>query len=212
MQCPPGLANREIARNDRSLAGLKISHSQKDNGKDIHYCGGHFQSPNGAIQPRRCEVEHQNKPKTLRSRRSEYPRHNGDAAEHASSRNPPPQSLHSQRPASQHSIQPLNPSSTRLAHHQPLPTQQLSEPASLPFPNYAHTSSSQLSSTYYPPPVTYCYQLDRFLDEIPDFRSASLSGKPGCVNGRSKGAERSRRHCNGLKATVRSLQGSIEGF
>jgi hypothetical protein len=74
-------------------------------------------------------------------------------------------------------------------------TTQHQQPESLPFPVYPATSQRQ--KIYNPMPVTKVYQLDRFLDEIPDFRSISLSGD------QAKG--RNERHKKALKTRLRVL-------
>jgi hypothetical protein len=72
-------------------------------------------------------------------------------------------------------------------------------PNSLPFPAYPATSHRQ--KVYNPIPVTEVYQLDRFLDEIPDFRSISLSG------GQARG--RNERHRKALKTRLSALEGLL---
>jgi hypothetical protein len=72
-------------------------------------------------------------------------------------------------------------------------------PNSLPFPAYPATSHRQ--KIYNPIPVTEIYQLDRFLDEIPDFRSISLSG--------DQARSRNERHRKALKTRLSVLEGLL---
>jgi hypothetical protein len=72
-------------------------------------------------------------------------------------------------------------------------------PNSLPFPAYPATSHCQ--KIYSPIPVTEVYQLDRFLDEIPDFRSISLSG--------DQARSRNERHRKALKTRLSVLEGLL---
>jgi hypothetical protein len=69
-------------------------------------------------------------------------------------------------------------------------------PNSLPFSAYPATSHGQ--KIYNPTPVTEVYQLDRFLDEIPDFRSISLSG--------DQARNRNERHRKALKTRLSVLE------
>jgi hypothetical protein len=75
-------------------------------------------------------------------------------------------------------------------------TAERQSPNILPFPVYPATSHRQ--KIYNPLPVTEVYQVDRFLDEIPDFRAISLSGD------QAKG--RNERHKKALKTRLRVLE------
>jgi hypothetical protein len=91
-------------------------------------------------------------------------------------------------------------SSPHMQHHPNLAeSRQRQTPNSLPFPAYPATSHRQ--KVYNPIPVTEVYQLDRFLDEIPDFRSISLSG------GQARG--RNERHRKALKTRLSALEGLL---
>ena len=76
-------------------------------------------------------------------------------------------------------------------HHQ--------QPNILPFPAYPSTSHRQ--KIYNPLPITEVYQLDRFLDEIPDFRAISLSG--------DQARSRNERHRKALKTRLSVLEGLL---
>jgi hypothetical protein len=78
-------------------------------------------------------------------------------------------------------------------------TTQRQIPNRLPFPAYQATSHRQ--KIYNPIPVTEIYQLDRFLDEIPDFRSISLSG--------DQATSRNEQHRKALKTRLRVLEGLL---
>jgi hypothetical protein len=78
-------------------------------------------------------------------------------------------------------------------------TTQRQPPNILPFPAYPAPSHPQ--KIYNPLPITEVYQLDRFLDEIPDFRSISLSG--------DQARGRNERHRKALKTRLSVLEGLL---
>lgn len=78
-------------------------------------------------------------------------------------------------------------------------TTQRQSPNSLPFPAYPATLHRQ--KIYNPIPVTEVYQVDRFLDEIPDFRSISLSV--------DQARSRNERHRKALKTRLNVLEGLL---
>lgn len=201
-----------LPRYNTTPTSLGLSNLGRDDAKEFAYCGGSFQSLSGTKEQKQHEELRHSRQKTSSSRR-----HKGQ-----------PPSLQNAGPtidrdstsgnslSRKSSILLSAPSShqapTLSPVNNPLPSQQQSHLASLPFPNYAQTSNIRKYRTYQPPSVTDCYQLDRFLDEIPDFRGASLSDKQDFVNPRSQGVERSSKHRHALAVRLRSLQGSIEGY
>jgi hypothetical protein len=201
-----------MANYPRASTSPSISYLENANENAFVYCGSHFQSPDCTNQKNRNANQRQNKPKTSRSRRLEQQRNNRDSTLHNSHTGSNSLSNSSGQLSSQLSLPLPQQLSPRSVHDQTPPLQQYTENPSLPFPNHSQTSNAQLPRVYCPPPVTHRYQLDRFLDEIPDFRSAALSGNLECLTGRRKGIERSRKHCHALKVRVRDLQGSIEGL
>jgi hypothetical protein len=191
---------------------LGSSNLGRDNAKDFAYCGGGFQSSSGTKEQRPHEDLRHSRQKTSSSRRHKGqppsiqnagPTFYSDSTSANSLSRKPSLVLSARSPHQPPTLSPVN---------NPSPNQQQNHFASLPFPNYAQTSSIRKPRTYQPPPVTDCYQLDRFLDEIPDFRGASLFDKQDFVNSRSRGVERSSKHCHALAVRLRSLQGSIDGF
>ncbi|KAH8777940.1 hypothetical protein F5882DRAFT_158593 [Hyaloscypha sp. PMI_1271] len=210
--CANEFVQQDTANYPRASASPSISYLENANENAFVHCGSHFQSPDCTNQKNRNANQRQNKSKTSRSRRLEQQRNNRDSTLHNSHAGPNSLSYTSGQSSSQHSSPLPQQLSPRSVHHQTPPLQQYTENASLPFPNHSQTSNARLPRVYCPPPVTHCYQLDRFLDEIPDFRSAALSGNLGCLTGRRKGIERSRKHCHALRVRVRNLQGSIEGL
>jgi hypothetical protein len=176
---------------------------ESEPGKEIAYCGGRFQPCNTMLQ-QNGKTPRQ-KTSTSRTRRARL--HDAQSPRQTLSRNLTSEYSPSQQPASSFSHQ----LSEHSSQNQTLPIQHHSELTSLPFPKFTHSFNIRRPRAYHPPPITNCYQLDRFLDEIPDFRSASLAGNHG-VHETSKGVERSRKHCHALAVRVRSLHGSIEGL
>jgi hypothetical protein len=182
-----------------------ISHLEVSGRKDVAYCGSQFQPAIGAPQPNRCERQRQNERKASISKRF-------------ATRSQPNQDFRHDiyiDPASHTSLSRQPAPRTSSPHRSSTCSDQRCMTDSLPFPKYSHTSTSSLSAFYQPPPVTRCYQLDRFLDEAPDFRTASLSvsGKQDCSRkGLSRGSERSRKHWGSLKIAIRGLEGMIEGL
>ncbi len=201
-----------LAKYNTTLTSLGLFDLGRDDARNFAFYGGGFQSSSGTKEQMQHEELQESRQKTSKSRQRKGqppalqnfgPTIGTDStSENLLSRNssllPSASSLHHAPPFS-----PVN---------NPSSSQQQSHLASLPFPNYAQSSSIRKSRTYQPPPVTDCYQLDRFLDEIPDFRGASLSDKQDFVNPRSQGVQRSLKHCHALAVRLRSLQGSIEGF
>jgi hypothetical protein len=209
MACSTELHQRDpIAVYRTTTISPAISGIESEPGKEIAYCGGRFQSCNGTSQQNGKTPVPGTRQKTSTSGTRRARLQNAQDP-----RQTLPRDSTSGNSPSQQSVSPF---SQQLPDHssqnRQLPIQHHSELTSLPFPKFAHTSNIQRPRAYHPPPVTNCYQLDRFLDEIPDFRSAPLSGEYAGVNGTSKGVERSRNHCHALAVRVRSLQGSIEGF
>lgn len=208
MACSTELVQQDpIAGYRTTSTSKRISYLEKDNGKDIAYCGGVCQSSEATKQPNQYGKQHRSMQKTSTLREHPMRQHNAPNASQNLRRDLISENSLSEQPASLLSKQ-LDHSSL----NKPPPIQQHTELTSLPFPNYAQISNTLRPRTYQPPPVTDCYQLDRFLDEIPDFRAASLSDRQEYANEASKGAERSRKHRHALAVRIRSLQGSIEGF
>jgi hypothetical protein len=191
---------------------LGLPNLGKDNAKEFAYCGGGLQSLNGTKEHRQHEDLRESRQKASSSRRHKAQPYSIQRAKPTIGRDSSSGNSLSQRPLFLPSAEsPHQPPALSLVND-PLPSLQQSHLASLPFPNYAQSSNTRKFRTYQPPPVTDCYQLDRFLDEIPDFRGASLSDKQNFVNPRLQGVERSSKHRHALAVRLRSLQGSIEGF
>jgi hypothetical protein len=199
-------------RYHRAPTSLGLPDLERNNAKEFAYCGSGFQSSSGTKEQRQHEELRESRHKTSKSRQHKEQPPTIQNARPTTEKNSTSENPLSGKPSilqsaqSPHQPPPLSPV------NDPSPSQQQSHLASLPFPNYAQTSSIRKSRTYQPPPVTDCYQLDRFLDEIPDFRGLSLSKKQDFVNSRSQGVERSSKHRHALAVRLRSLQGSIEGF
>jgi hypothetical protein len=201
-----------LPKYNTTSTSLGLSNLGMHNAKEFAHCGGGFQSSSGRKEDRQHEELRDSRQKTSSSRRHKGQPPSIQNAGLTTGTNTTSGNSLSQKPSIPLSAQtpPQLPTLPRVNNSSP--SQQQSHLASLPLPNYTQTSNIRKPRTYQPPPVTDCYQLDRFLDEIPDFRGASLSDKQDFMNMRSQGVERSSKHRHALAVRLRSLQGSIEGF
>ena len=201
-----------LPRHNTMPTCLGLSDLGRDKVKEFAYCGGGFQSSSSTKEQRQHEDLRESRQKASSSRRHKAQPSSIQRAKPTIGRDSTSGNMLSRGPSFLPPAEsPHQPPALPLVND-PSPSLQQSHLTSLPFPNYAQTSNIRKSRTYQPPPVTDCYQLDRVLDEIPDFRGASLSDKQDFVNPRLQGMERSSKHRHALAVRLRSLQGSIEGF
>jgi len=183
MTCSTRVAQRHISHYSTTPASSVKSKSKRNHWDAIAYCGSQFQGPVGTKQRISQESRSQKRRKTSTSRQDlafsvidhdiRHTPHGLSTARSICTLPTPKQST------------PQTSIST-LAHHQSLST----EPISLSLPTSTYISSTPLVRTHqHPPPVTHCYQLDRFLHEVPDFRTASFR-KQECSGGRAKKKEK----------------------
>ncbi|PMD46091.1 hypothetical protein L207DRAFT_507035 [Hyaloscypha variabilis F] len=212
MACSAELVQQDAESDRNASTSSRIPCKKVNDEREIFYCGSHFEGPcNSAIHRSRRQHGPMSGQSNLPARQHTSTR----PLTHQSTRNTSDRGSSSQdllsRDTQHFSVQSSHQSFTPAQHKQPLPNQQHQDVNTLPFPNYRLTPDAQPPRIYHPPPRTNCYQLDRFLDERPDFRSAAYSKNQVSFHyGRIERTERTRKHHHALKVRIGSLQGSIE--
>ena len=206
MTCSSRMAQRHTRPYTTVHGSPSEAYSERTHWDDIAYCGSQFQVP---LQ--RNSHVHRNPKRQKTSMSRQHTTLSIAVYDTRPTANGPSTTGSRKTCTSSIPLQSTHQNSARTIEYPSFPS---IEPVSLPsrVPSLTHASDITLAKLHHHlPPETHCYQLNRFLDEGPDFRTATYSKHEVPLHeARTERTERSKKNYNALRVSMGSLQGSIE--